>query len=51
MGSLCLKLQSFVFCHYFNENHIKDMQMKKEIVLSLKPMTETNQLNDLAGKS
>ena len=26
------------------------MQMKKEIVLSLKPMTKTSQINDLAGK-
>ena len=30
---------------------MKDMQMKKEIVLSLKPMTKTSKLNDLAKKS
>ena len=29
---------------------MKDMQMKKEIVLLLKPMTKTSQLNDVARK-
>ena len=35
-----------VFCHYFDENH-----MKKEIVLLLRPMTKTSQLNDISGNS
>ena len=39
---------NFVFCHYFDENHMKDKKIKKEIVLLLKPMTKTSQLN---GKS
>ena len=39
------------FCHYFDENQMKDMQMKKEILLLLKPKTKTSQLTDLAGKS
>ena len=30
----------FVFCYYFNENHMKDMQINKEIVLSLKPIAK-----------
>ena len=50
-GSPVLKYQFLVFCHYFDYNHIKDMQMKKEIVLLLKPMTKTSQLNDVARKS
>ena len=36
------------FCHYFDENHMKDKKIKKEIVLLLKPITKTSQLN---GKS
>ena len=42
------KYQFLVFCHYFDENHMKEMKMKKEIVSLLKPMTKTSQLN---GKS
>ena len=38
----------FFFCHYFDENHMKDKKIKKEIVLLLKPMKKTCQLN---GKS
>ena len=47
-GFPVLKHQFLVFCHYFDENHMKEMKMKKEIVSLLKPMTKTNQLN---GKS
>ena len=37
------------FCHYFDENHMKDKKIIiKKIVLLLKPMTKTSQLN---GKS
>ena len=35
------KHQFFVFCYYFNKNHMKDMQINKEIVLSLKPIAKT----------
>ena len=42
------KYQFLDFCHYFDENHMKDKKIKKEIVLLLKPMTKTSQLN---GKS
>ena len=42
------KYQFLDFCHYFDENHMKDKKIKNEIVLSLKPMTKTSQLN---GKS
>ena len=42
------KYQFLDFCNYFDENHMKDMKIKKEIVLLLKPMTKTDQLN---GKS
>ena len=30
---------------------MKDLQMKKEIVLLLRPMTKTSQLNDISGNS
>ena len=30
-----LKYQFLDFCHYFYENHLKDMKIKKEIVLLL----------------
>ena len=39
------KYQFLDFCHYFDENHVKDMKIKKEIVLLLKPMTKTSQVN------
>ena len=42
------KYQFHFFCHYFDENHMKGMKIKKEIVLLLKPMKKTCQLN---GKS
>ena len=42
------KYHFLVFCNYFDENHMKEMKMKKEIVSLLKPMTKTSQLN---GKS
>ena len=42
------KYQFLDFCHYFDENHMKDKKIKKEIVLLLKPMKKTCQLN---GKS
>ena len=48
VGILCYKYQFLDFCHYFDENHMKDKKIKKEIVLLLKPMTKTSQLN---GKS
>ena len=44
-GCPVLKYQFLVFCHYFDENHMKDIKMKKEIVLLLKPMAKTSQLN------
>ena len=45
----CAKKNQFLdFCHYFDENHVKDMKIKKKIVLLLKTMTKTGQLN---GKS
>ena len=48
-GFPVLKYQFLVFCYYFDENHMIEMKMKKkEIVLSLKPMTKTSRLN---GKS
>ena len=47
-GYPVLKYQFLHFCHYFDENHMKDKKIKKEIVLLLKPMTKTSQLN---GKS
>ena len=50
-GFLVLKKKSLDFCHYFDYNQMKDMQMKKEIVLLLKPRTKTSQLNDVAQKS
>ena len=31
-GCPVLKYQFLVFCHYFDENHMKDMKRKKEIV-------------------
>ena len=34
-----LKISIPFFCHYFDENHMKDKKIKKEIVLLLKPMT------------
>ena len=30
---------------------MKDLQMKKEIELLLRPMTKTSQLNDISGNS
>ena len=39
------KYQFLFFCYYFDENHMKDKKIKKEIVLLLKPMTKTSQLN------
>ena len=42
VGCPVLKYQFFVFCHYFDENHMKYMKIKKEIVLLLKPMTKTS---------
>ena len=30
---------------------MKDLKMKKEIALLLRPMTKTNQLNDISGNS
>ena len=50
-GCPMLKISIPCFCHYFDENHIKDMQMKKEILLLLKPMTKTSQLTDVTVKS
>ena len=51
-GFLVLKkYQSPDFCHYFYYNHMKGMQMQKEIVLLLKPMTKTSQPNVVARKS
>ena len=49
-GCPVLKKNQFLdFCHYFDENHMKDMKIKKkEMVLLLKPMKKTSQLN---GKS
>ena len=47
-GFPVLKNINSLFCHYFDENHMKDMKIKKEIVLLLKPMKKTCQLN---GKS
>ena len=44
-GYPVLKYQFLDFCHYFDENHMKDKKIKKEIVLLLKPMTKTSQLN------
>ena len=35
------KYQFLVFCHYFDENYVKEMKMKKKIVLFLKPMTKS----------
>ena len=43
--SVLKKYQFLVFCHYFDENHMKEMKMKKEIVSLLRPMTKTSQLN------
>ena len=40
-GCPVLKYQFLVFCHYFDENHMKEMKMKKKIVLFLKPMTKS----------
>ena len=37
-GYAVLKISIPFFCHYFDENHMKDMKIKKEIVLLLKPM-------------
>ena len=48
VGILCYKYQFLDFCLYFDENHMKDKKIKKEIVLLLKPMTKTSQLK---GKS
>ena len=47
-GYPVLKYQFLHFCHYFDENHMKDRTIKKEIVLLLKPMTKTSQLNGKA---
>ena len=47
-GCPVLKYQFLVFCHYFDENHMKEMKMKKEIVSLLKPMTKTSQLNGIS---
>ena len=48
-GSPVLKISIPFFGHYFDENHMKDMKIKKkEMVLLLKPMKKTSQLN---GKS
>ena len=48
-GCPVLKKLSVPFsCHYFDEAHMKGMKIKKEIVLLLKPMKKTCQLN---GKS
>ena len=46
-GPCAKKIIFFVFCHYFNENHMKDMKMKKRRLynLLLKPMAKTSQLN------
>ena len=41
-------INSLFFCPYFDENHMKEMKMTKEIVSLLKPMTKTSHLN---GKS
>ena len=45
MGSLCYKISIPFFCHYFDENHVKDIKIKKEVALLLKTMTKTCQLN------
>ena len=50
-GCPMLKISIPCFFHHFDENHMKDMQMKKEILLLLKPMTKTSQLIDVAVKS
>ena len=44
------KYQFLDFCRYFDENHMKDKKIKKEIVFKfiIDPMTKTSQLN---GKS
>ena len=47
-GCPVLKKSIPFFRRYFDENHMKDMKIKKEIVFLLKPMTKTSQLN---GKS
>ena len=47
-GYPVLKYQFLHFCHYFDENHMKDKKIKKGIVLLLKPMTKTSQLNGKA---
>ena len=47
-GYPVLKILVPCFCHSFDENHMKEMKMKKEIVLLLKPMTKTSEQN---GKS
>ena len=44
VGILCYNYQFLDFCHYFDENHMKDKKIKKEIVLLLKPMTKKSQL-------
>ena len=51
VGSCAKNINFLVFCHYFDENHMKDLQMKKEIELLLRPMTKTSQLNDISGNS
>ena len=43
-GFPVLKYQLLVFCHYFDENHMKDKN-EKEIVLFLKLITKTSQQN------
>ena len=48
VGILCYKYQFLDFCHCFDENKMKDKKIKKEVVLLLKPMTKTSQLQ---GKS
>ena len=38
-GYAVLKISiPFFFCRYFDENRMKDMKIKKELVLLLKPM-------------
>ena len=46
-GYPVLKYQFLDFFHYFDENHMKDKKIKKKIVLFLKPMTKTSQLNKM----
>ena len=41
-------INSLIFAIFFDENHMKDKKIKEEIVILLKPMTKTSQLN---GKS